>query len=194
MQSAGCGKPRTLQNGTITITFNNASRKYILRVPDGYDPTHPYRLVLAYIDQLLQIRRANTPRLDTSLLCRLGTTVPEPPLVEPFKRAFHGINVPLSWHVVEADEATYNWQPYDALVDWAVKQGLEVTAGPLVDFSSPQLPAWLWLWERDTASLSSFLCKFVEATVRRYRNRIRRWQLSAGSNCANSATASADDS
>ena len=48
MQSAGCGRPRTLQNGTITITFNNASRKYILRVPDGYDSSHAYRLVLAY--------------------------------------------------------------------------------------------------------------------------------------------------
>jgi poly(3-hydroxybutyrate) depolymerase len=48
MQSGGCGKTRTLQNGTITMTFNNASRKYILRVPDGYDATHPYRLVLAY--------------------------------------------------------------------------------------------------------------------------------------------------
>jgi poly(3-hydroxybutyrate) depolymerase len=46
--SAGCGRARTLQNGTINITFNNASRKYILRVPDGYDESHPYRLVLAY--------------------------------------------------------------------------------------------------------------------------------------------------
>ena len=48
MASAGCGKARTLQNGTITISFNNASRKYILRVPASYDDTHPYRLVLAY--------------------------------------------------------------------------------------------------------------------------------------------------
>ena len=47
-QSAGCGKTRSLQNGTINMTFNNASRKYILRVPDGYDANHPYRLVLAY--------------------------------------------------------------------------------------------------------------------------------------------------
>jgi poly(3-hydroxybutyrate) depolymerase len=47
-QSAGCGRTRTLQNGTITITFNGAARKYILRVPDGYDSSHPYRLVLAY--------------------------------------------------------------------------------------------------------------------------------------------------
>lgn len=47
-QSAGCGKARTLQNGTIGITYGGASRKYILRVPDGYDNSHSYRLVLAY--------------------------------------------------------------------------------------------------------------------------------------------------
>jgi len=33
---------------TINITSGNAARKYILRVPDGYDNSHPYRLVLAY--------------------------------------------------------------------------------------------------------------------------------------------------
>ena len=49
-QSAGCGNPRTLQNGTINIMFNNASRKYILLVPDNYDDTHPYRLVFAYAE------------------------------------------------------------------------------------------------------------------------------------------------
>lgn len=48
--TAGCGKTRTLQNGTITIMFNNASRKYILRVPEGYDNSHPYRLVVAYAE------------------------------------------------------------------------------------------------------------------------------------------------
>ena len=49
-QSAGCGKTRTLQNGTINITYSGASRKYILRVPDSYDNNHPYRLVLAFAE------------------------------------------------------------------------------------------------------------------------------------------------
>jgi poly(3-hydroxybutyrate) depolymerase len=49
-QSGGCGKARTLQNGTITIPFENASRKYILRVPDPYDNAHPYRLVFAFAE------------------------------------------------------------------------------------------------------------------------------------------------
>jgi poly(3-hydroxybutyrate) depolymerase len=50
MQSAGCGKTRTLQNGTIAIMFNGASRNYILRVPDDYDNNHPHRLVFAYAE------------------------------------------------------------------------------------------------------------------------------------------------
>jgi len=45
--SAGCGKTRTLQNGTITID-SNGNRWYILRAPDNYDANHPYRLVIAY--------------------------------------------------------------------------------------------------------------------------------------------------
>ena len=48
VRSAGCGKTRTLQNGTITLQYDNASRNYILRAPDSYDSSHAYRLVLAY--------------------------------------------------------------------------------------------------------------------------------------------------
>jgi poly(3-hydroxybutyrate) depolymerase len=50
VKSAGCGKTKTLQNGTINITFGGASRKYILRVPDAYDNSHPYRLVFAFAE------------------------------------------------------------------------------------------------------------------------------------------------
>ena len=42
--SEGCGTERTLMNGQRTI----GSRQYILRVPDDYDNTHPYRLIMAY--------------------------------------------------------------------------------------------------------------------------------------------------
>jgi hypothetical protein len=59
-----------------------------------------------------------------------------------------------------------------------------VTAGPLIDFSSVQLPAWLWMYERDVAALASHMCRYVETTLRRYRQRVRRWQLTAGGNGA----------
>jgi poly(3-hydroxybutyrate) depolymerase len=45
--SAGCGKARTLMNGRKTIQ-SGGNREYILRVPDNYDNTRPYRLIVAY--------------------------------------------------------------------------------------------------------------------------------------------------
>jgi pimeloyl-ACP methyl ester carboxylesterase len=46
--SAGCGKTRTLQNGTHTIQSGGVNRTYILNVPSTYNNTTPYRLVIGY--------------------------------------------------------------------------------------------------------------------------------------------------
>jgi poly(3-hydroxybutyrate) depolymerase len=46
--SAGCGTERTLTNGNKTIQSGGQQRSYILRVPDDYDNTKPYRLIMAY--------------------------------------------------------------------------------------------------------------------------------------------------
>jgi poly(3-hydroxybutyrate) depolymerase len=43
-KSAGCGQPRTLQNGVVDLH----GRKYTLRVPDDYDNERPYRLMLGF--------------------------------------------------------------------------------------------------------------------------------------------------
>ncbi|MFI1191738.1 RICIN domain-containing protein [Micromonospora sp. NPDC020750] len=43
--TAGCGRAPTITSGTHTITSNGKSRTFILRVPDGYTNTRPYRLV-----------------------------------------------------------------------------------------------------------------------------------------------------
>jgi poly(3-hydroxybutyrate) depolymerase len=45
--TAGCGRAATLTSGTRTIQSGGQSRTYILRVPDNYSNTHPYRLVFA---------------------------------------------------------------------------------------------------------------------------------------------------
>lgn len=49
-KSAGCGTAKTLQNGTLDISFGGATRKYILRVPEAYDKDHAYRLVFAFAE------------------------------------------------------------------------------------------------------------------------------------------------
>jgi hypothetical protein len=141
-------------------------------------------LVATYCQQWFAFRRQRQGRLNTALNCRLGLAPPPQPLAEALAIACSGVAVPLSWHVVEAEETSYRWEACDALIAWAQEQHLTVTAGPLIDFSSSQLPAWLWLWERDLPSLATFMCRYVENAVRRYRGRIRRWHLTAASNYA----------
>jgi poly(3-hydroxybutyrate) depolymerase len=46
--TAGCGRAPTLGNGTHTIQSSGQNRSFILRIPDGYNNTRPYRLIFAY--------------------------------------------------------------------------------------------------------------------------------------------------
>jgi hypothetical protein len=54
--------------------------------------------------------------------------------------------------------------------------------GPLIDFHGSRLPAWLLKREKSLAGVTSFTCNYVATVVKRYRGRIRTWQLTAGSN------------
>jgi poly(3-hydroxybutyrate) depolymerase len=46
--TGGCGNAPTLTSGTRTISSGGQNRTYILRVPDNYDRTTPYRLIFAF--------------------------------------------------------------------------------------------------------------------------------------------------
>jgi poly(3-hydroxybutyrate) depolymerase len=46
--SPGCGKTPTLTSGSRTIQSASQSRNFILRIPSGYDNSHPYRLIFAF--------------------------------------------------------------------------------------------------------------------------------------------------
>ena len=49
VKSPGCGKTPSLKTGTgLSITVSGSSRTYNLKVPDPYDNTHPYRLIMSY--------------------------------------------------------------------------------------------------------------------------------------------------
>nr|BFE55517.1 hypothetical protein GCM10020063_000430 [Dactylosporangium thailandense] len=43
--TAGCGKAPALTSGTHSVQSSGQNRTYILRVPDNYNNSHPYRLV-----------------------------------------------------------------------------------------------------------------------------------------------------
>jgi hypothetical protein len=112
------------------------------------------------------------------------STVPAEAAAGDLASMFGSISVAFPWSSVEPNQGRYDWSQQDALVDWAHKEGLEVTGGPLVDFSSAQLPDWLWLWERDLTSLGKFTANYVTAALERYHGRIRRWHLTSASNSA----------
>ncbi|MEV4101986.1 cellulose binding domain-containing protein [Nonomuraea sp. NPDC049649] len=44
----GCGKTPTLRSGTHTIQSSGQTRSFILRIPDNYDNTNPYRLIFGF--------------------------------------------------------------------------------------------------------------------------------------------------
>lgn len=142
-------------------------------------------LVRLYCEQVFRIRHNARERLETALACPLSQHAVEGEAGSWLTSTFNRAVIPMSWHVVEKDETVYRWDEADRMLDWAEGRGMDVSAGPLIDFSASQLPGWLWLWERDLPSMSTFMCRFVEAAVQRYRARIRRWHLTAGSNWAN---------
>jgi poly(3-hydroxybutyrate) depolymerase len=46
--SAGCGRARTLADGSQTITSGGMMRSFFLRTPDAYDATQPHRVVFMF--------------------------------------------------------------------------------------------------------------------------------------------------
>jgi hypothetical protein len=143
------------------------------------------RLVELYIEQMFQARHLRQPRLDTQLGCRLNAEAfpkKHGPVIE---QTFNSLSLSFAWKEIEPAEASYRWEPFDALLHWAEDRYLTMSAGPLIDFTSSRLPDWLWLWQRDLSSIASFMCDYVETAVRRYQGRIRTWQLTASSNSGN---------
>jgi hypothetical protein len=141
-------------------------------------------LVHQYIEQMFQARHLRQPRLDTTLGCLIGPVKLTPTYTDTLLQTCNSLCLNLCWKDVEPSEANYQWAPYDAILDWAIEHGLSVSAGPLIDFSTTHLPEWLWLWERDLASIASFMADYVQIAVKRYHDRIRTWQLTGASNCA----------
>jgi Glycosyl hydrolase family 10 len=141
-------------------------------------------LVQIYKHQVFQVRHQKQARLDTGLACRLAPVVPTVEQTDLLVKAFNTISLPFAWSDIQPTEEAYQWQAHDDVLAWAQKNELPVAGGPVVDFTPARLPDWLWLWERDLPNLVSLLCTYVETVIRRYRGRIRNWQLTTASNAA----------
>jgi hypothetical protein len=150
-------------------------------------------LASLYVEQVFAFRREQNHHFDASVGCRLAV-VPEGAIDDAYRLTFNSATVPLTWRLTEPSEANYQWEPADRVVSWALDRRLQVAAGPLIDFSSYGIPDWLRPWYGDLPSLSSFMCDFIETAVSRYRDRVRRWVICSGSNCAANLGLGEDDS
>jgi len=46
--SAGCGTPTTLKSERTSIDVDGTMREYVLKLPDDYDPSKPYKLIFTW--------------------------------------------------------------------------------------------------------------------------------------------------
>lgn len=140
-------------------------------------------LVQDHIGRALQVRRASQPGLGTALGCRVSSAL-DIEAASALSTSFDSVSIAFPWSRIEAEEGRYEWSQYDALLDWADREALAVTGGPVVDFSRARLPEWLSRCERDLAGLGKCLSRYIAAVLMRYRGRIHRWHLTSAGNCA----------
>jgi hypothetical protein len=179
--------------GAAVFEENNAdSEKHALEALTlAYEAAEA--LVSLYVEQLFAARHERQERCDSLQCCRLSD-VPAAPLQGLYKQSFNSLCLPLAWRGIEPVQSNYQWEAADRVLAWADEQRLEVTAGPLIDFSRHGVPDWLRPWEGDLPSLASYMCDYVETAIARYSKRIRRWVISTGSNRQLTLGLGADDS
>lgn len=149
-------------------------------------------LVRRYEDQVFRLRHQRQPKFDTALGCRIGAAPPRG-LDDVFRLAFNAGCVPLTWRATEPTESGYRWAEADAAIAWAADRNLRVFAGPLIDFSAAGLPDYVLRQDADPVLLKSLMCDYVQTVVGRYRGKVGRWLITAGTNGSNVLGLSEED-
>ncbi|MFV0442230.1 MAG: endo-1,4-beta-xylanase [Planctomycetaceae bacterium] len=139
-------------------------------------------LAKSYTHQRRLSRKASSIHPPALLGCTLDESIVDKPLRHAFFSTFSAAAVPIEWSRVEPVEGSYQWEPFDKLVDACQRRRCVVRAGPLIDFSPGGLPVWLAPWAADFLNLQSFVCDFMETAVSRYAGRFRMWEVSARGN------------
>lgn len=185
--------------------LGEAARLFGLAVTNRYDPESTTfaervlelslrssdRLTRSFAVQLLQTRLSESGKLTTAVGCKLARTCPSE-AQERIAEDCNAVRLTPNWRTIEPTEAGYDWTEFDAQVDWAIRAGLRVSVGPLIDLGG-SFPDWLVEWNADLPSLAAFACDFVETVIRRYQDRVKTWQVFAGFNHADALGLGEDD-
>ena len=140
------------------------------------------RLSASFADQLLQTRVGENGPIDTRLDCNLSQ-LPPPESRAAFVSTFTSVRLTPDWSKLEPRPGEYHWADLDELVAWAFTTGLDVSVGPVIDLADGRFPDWVAeAAAGDYARLAEVLGRFTEATIRRYKDRVRSWQVCSGFN------------
>ncbi len=81
-----------------------------------------------------------------------------------------------NWRIVNPQEDLIHWADWEMPVRLAHENGMAVHCGPLIDFSSDTLPAWLDRYQ-DITHACRAVSKYVSYVVRNLRNRVHVWHI-----------------
>lgn len=130
-----------------------------------------------YTRQVLQTRLTFAPRLPTLLGCSLRGDPSKAPWSRKIVEAVNSARIGCSWAQVAEGESQFQWDLFDAQLNWCHRNGLAVAAGPLVEFRKDALPNWLWLWQGDSHAILGLAVDWVRRVMTRYRGKIAVWHL-----------------
>jgi hypothetical protein len=135
-------------------------------------------LIDAYLEQVIQTRKGAQGKMPFYLSCGLEN-IPTGAAEEQFLATFNSVRIPFNWRLIEPRESSYQWDRYDALIEWAKANKLQIEGGPVVDLSPLRLPTWLEQNKGDAQSLANLFLDYLEACLLRYKGDIAFWTLSA---------------
>jgi len=100
-------------------------------------------------------------------------------LVSQFKEMGIGWNrLAFSWVMAEPEKGSFNWEPYDRIIEACDAAGIQILATLGGHFDRPPVPAWAGESLADVVrSNPGYLESFIEAWVERYKGSIRYWEM-----------------
>jgi len=99
---------------------------------------------------------------------------------QALRLAFDFAYIPIPWSAIEPVRGQYNWQPFDAWVEWFGQLRIPVRLGPLVSFAPENVPSWLSEGEGSYETVRNLLFEHVRRVVERYQKHVAQWDVISG--------------
>ncbi len=137
--------------------------------------------------QIFLNRRKNMPSATkTNIGCVVDLLSFEERHLEHLRDVFDFVAVPMPWKHTEPQESKHQYAQIDSWVNWAGRARKPACAGPLVSFNPVDLPEWLYIWENDYESLRDVIYEHIQHVVKRYKDRVKVWNVVSGIHAHNS--------